>query len=160
MGALRQFKVWRGDKTGGQLEDFKVEVNEGEVVLDVIHRLQATQTPDLAVRWNCKAGKCGSCSMEINGKPRLACMTRMNSFGDDEKAWSNLYIVANRIIGALGEVGKDQVGKDAIAKNVQKILIVKLDTEAKERAAKAMARANGMTASQERRARQCLASRD
>ena len=84
MGALRNFRVWRGDKTGGELDDFKVEVNEGEVVLDVLHRLQATQTPDLAVRWNCKAGKCGSCSMEINGKPRLGCMTRMSTFTPDE----------------------------------------------------------------------------
>src|SRR4030088_1977320 len=84
MGSVRRFRVWRGDKAGGQLEDFDVEVNEGEVVLDVIHRLQATQAPDLAVRWNCKAGKCGSCSMEINGKPRLGCMTRMSTFAEDE----------------------------------------------------------------------------
>src|SRR5437763_7642010 len=75
MGSVHAFRVWRGDAAGGRLEDFQVEVNEGEVVLDVIHRLQATQAPDLAVRWNCKAGKCGSCSMEINGKPRLGCMT-------------------------------------------------------------------------------------
>jgi len=61
-----------------------VEANEGEVVLDVIHRVQATQMGDLAVRWNCKAGKCGSCSMEINGKPRLACMTQVASFGEEE----------------------------------------------------------------------------
>ncbi|GAA1605960.1 succinate dehydrogenase/fumarate reductase iron-sulfur subunit [Catellatospora bangladeshensis] len=81
---LRQFKVWRGDGSGGQLNDYQVEVNEGEVVLDVIHRLQATQEPDLACRWNCKAGKCGSCSMEINGMPRLGCMTRMSTFEDDE----------------------------------------------------------------------------
>jgi succinate dehydrogenase / fumarate reductase, iron-sulfur subunit len=59
-------------------------VNEGEVVLDIIHRLQATQTPDLAVRWNCKAGKCGSCSMEINGMPKLGCMTRMSTFEETE----------------------------------------------------------------------------
>jgi succinate dehydrogenase / fumarate reductase iron-sulfur subunit len=84
MGEKRHFRVWRGDDTGGQLEDFQVEVNEGEVVLDIIHRLQATQTPDLAVRWNCKAGKCGSCSMEINGKPRLGCMTRMSTFEEAE----------------------------------------------------------------------------
>jgi succinate dehydrogenase / fumarate reductase iron-sulfur subunit len=84
MGAPRSFRVWRGDADGGQLEDFKVEVNEGEVVLDVLHRLQATQTPDLAVRWNCKAGKCGSCSMEINGKPSLGCMTRMSTFAEGE----------------------------------------------------------------------------
>jgi succinate dehydrogenase / fumarate reductase, iron-sulfur subunit len=84
MGTKRQFRVWRGDETGGKLEDFQVEVNEGEVVLDVIHRLQATQAPDLAVRWNCKAGKCGSCSMEINGMPRLGCMTRMSTFAETE----------------------------------------------------------------------------
>ncbi|HEX5540965.1 MAG TPA: succinate dehydrogenase/fumarate reductase iron-sulfur subunit [Micromonospora sp.] len=84
MGDKRHFKVWRGDEQGGQLEDYHVEVNEGEVVLDVLHRLQATETPDLACRWNCKAGKCGSCSVEINGLPRLSCMTRMSTFAEDE----------------------------------------------------------------------------
>jgi succinate dehydrogenase / fumarate reductase iron-sulfur subunit len=84
MGYKAKFKVWRGDADGGDLQDFTVEVNEGEVVLDVIHRLQATQAPDMAVRWNCKAGKCGSCSAEINGRPRLMCMTRMSVFAEDE----------------------------------------------------------------------------
>jgi succinate dehydrogenase / fumarate reductase iron-sulfur subunit len=84
MGYNARFKVWRGDDTDGDLEDFTVEVNEGEVVLDVIHRLQATSAPDLAVRWNCKAGKCGSCSAEINGRPRLMCMTRMSTFGEGD----------------------------------------------------------------------------
>jgi succinate dehydrogenase / fumarate reductase, iron-sulfur subunit len=78
------FKVWRGDDETGELQDYVVEVNEGEVVLDIIHRLQATQAQDLAVRWNCKAGKCGSCSAEINGKPRLLCMTRMSVFTEEE----------------------------------------------------------------------------
>jgi succinate dehydrogenase / fumarate reductase iron-sulfur subunit len=84
MGYAARFRIWRGDDTGGALEDFTVDVNEGEVVLDIVHRLQATQAPDLAVRWNCKAGKCGSCSAEINGRPRLLCMTRMSTFGEDE----------------------------------------------------------------------------
>ncbi|MEV7414230.1 succinate dehydrogenase/fumarate reductase iron-sulfur subunit [Streptomyces sp. NPDC089919] len=75
-----RFRVWRGDAAGGGLADFTVEVNDGEVVLDIIHRLQATQAQDLAVRWNCKAGKCGSCSAEVNGRPRLMCMTRMSVF--------------------------------------------------------------------------------
>ena len=77
-------RVWRGDRGQGDLADYTVEVNEGEVVLDVLHRLQATQAGDLAIRWNCKAGKCGSCSMEINGRPRLACMTRMSTFTEEE----------------------------------------------------------------------------
>ena len=84
MAYQANMRVWRGDIDGGALENYEVEVNEGEVVLDIIHRLQHTQTPDLAVRWNCKAGKCGSCSAEINGRPRLMCMTRMSTFGENE----------------------------------------------------------------------------
>ena len=79
-----KFRVWRGDADGGELRDYAVEVNEGEVVLDIIHRIQASQAGDLAVRWNCKAGKCGSCSAEINGRPRLLCMTRMSTYAEDE----------------------------------------------------------------------------
>jgi succinate dehydrogenase / fumarate reductase iron-sulfur subunit len=84
MGYLAKFRVWRGNAKSGALTNYEVEVNEGEVVLDVIHRIQATEAPDLAVRWNCKAGKCGSCSAEVNGKPRLMCMTRMNTFNPDD----------------------------------------------------------------------------
>jgi len=82
--AKRAFKVWRGNKEGGDFKAFEVEVDPGMVVLDVLHRIQAREANDLALRWNCKAGKCGSCSMEINGKPRLACMTRMNTFDEQE----------------------------------------------------------------------------
>ena len=77
-------RLWRGDADGGGLVDYEVPALEGEVVLDVVHRIQATSAPDLAVRWNCKAGKCGSCSAEINGKPRLMCMTRMSTLPQDE----------------------------------------------------------------------------
>jgi len=77
-------RVFRGDPGGGEFKDYRVETGEGMVVLDVIHRIQATQAPDLACRWNCKAGKCGSCSAEVNGTPRLMCMTRMNLFADGE----------------------------------------------------------------------------
>src|SRR6266850_1025570 len=72
------FKIWRGTKEGGALVDYKTEISEGMVVLDAIHQIQSKQAPDLACRWNCKAGKCGSCSAEVNGSPRLMCMTRMN----------------------------------------------------------------------------------
>jgi succinate dehydrogenase / fumarate reductase iron-sulfur subunit len=72
------FRIWRGDRKGGQFHDYSAEVGEGMVVLDAIHQIQATQANDLACRWNCKAGKCGSCSAEINGVPRLMCMTRLD----------------------------------------------------------------------------------
>src|SRR5260370_20435542 len=77
-------RVYRGNSEGGQLKDYNVQAEEGMVVLDVIHKIQATQSSDLACRWNCKAGKCGSCSAEINGKPRLMCMTRMETVPTDQ----------------------------------------------------------------------------
>ena len=82
--AKRSFRVWRGDAKGGEFATYEVEVDSGMVVLDVLHRIQERNANDLAIRWNCKAGKCGSCSMEINGKPRLSCMTRMNIFEEHE----------------------------------------------------------------------------
>jgi succinate dehydrogenase / fumarate reductase iron-sulfur subunit len=72
------FRIWRGDASGGAPRDYTTQVSEGMVVLDAVHQVQAESAPDLAVRWNCKAGKCGSCSAEVNGHPRLMCMTRLS----------------------------------------------------------------------------------
>ena len=77
------FKIWRGDASGGQFVDYTTEVSEGMVVLDAVHQIQAKQANDLACRWNCKAGKCGSCSAEVNGLPRLMCMTRLSDLPPD-----------------------------------------------------------------------------
>jgi succinate dehydrogenase / fumarate reductase, iron-sulfur subunit len=82
--AQRTFRIWRGNKDGGEFVEYSVETQPGMVVLDGIHRIQAEHASDLACRWNCKAGKCGSCSMEINGKPKLSCMTRLNTFAEGE----------------------------------------------------------------------------
>ena len=73
------FRIWRGNASAGEFKEYQTEAGEGMVVLDAVHRIQAEQAPDLAVRWNCKAGKCGSCSAEVNGKPGLMCMTRLNT---------------------------------------------------------------------------------
>jgi len=70
------FKIWRGQGKTGEFQEFATEISEGMVVLDAVLHIQGEQASDLALRWNCKAGKCGSCSAEINGKPRLMCMTR------------------------------------------------------------------------------------
>jgi succinate dehydrogenase / fumarate reductase iron-sulfur subunit len=83
-GDKARLRVFRGTSEGGAFRDYEVETYPGMVVLDAVHDIQAKQAPDLAVRWNCKAGRCGSCSAEVNGKPRLMCMTRMNSFEPGE----------------------------------------------------------------------------
>src|SRR5260370_20900051 len=82
--ATATFNIWRGTKEAGEFKTYTAEVGEGVVVLDCVHQIQATQAPDLACRWNCKAGKCGSCSAEINGRPRLMCMTRMETVPTDQ----------------------------------------------------------------------------
>jgi succinate dehydrogenase / fumarate reductase, iron-sulfur subunit len=82
--ATATFQIWRGDAKSGEFKEYTTPVTEGMVVLDAIHQIQAEQASDLAVRWNCKAGKCGSCSAEINGMPRLMCMTRLNQIPLDQ----------------------------------------------------------------------------
>ena len=78
------FKIWRGNADSGAFSDYTIDIDDGMVVLDAVHQIQASQAPDLAVRWNCKAGKCGSCSAEINGKPKLMCMTRLEDLPLDD----------------------------------------------------------------------------
>ncbi|MCC7474067.1 MAG: succinate dehydrogenase/fumarate reductase iron-sulfur subunit [Pirellulales bacterium] len=77
-------RIYRGDNEKGEMVDYKVPVQPGMVVLDAVHAVQAMHAPDLAVRWNCKAGKCGSCAGEVNGKPRLMCMDRMDKYPPGE----------------------------------------------------------------------------
>lgn len=78
------FNIWRGDAEDGKFKEYTTELSEGMVVLDAMHQVQAEQAQDLAIRWNCKAGKCGSCSAEVNGMPKLMCMTRMSDLPTDE----------------------------------------------------------------------------
>jgi|SRR5436190_7424483 len=82
--AIATFQILRGDANDNRIESYSIEVSEGMVVLDAVHAIQATQANDLAVRWNCKAGKCGSCSAEINGMPKLMCMTRLSDLPLDK----------------------------------------------------------------------------
>ncbi len=77
------FLIYRGEAEG-QLKEYRTEVSEGMVVLDAILNIQGKSAPDLAVRCNCKAGKCGSCSAEIGGRPRLMCKTRISDLPDNK----------------------------------------------------------------------------
>ena len=80
MAETTTLRIFRGDKEGGELVEYAVPAAPGMVVLDAVHAVQAMHAPDLAVRWNCKAGRCGSCSAEVNGRPRLLCMDRVDQY--------------------------------------------------------------------------------
>src|SRR6201996_7877837 len=77
--AQATFRIWRGERGAGEFHDYSTEASAGMVVLDAVHQIQAQQAGDMAVRWNCKAGKCGSWSAEIHGMPKPVCMTRVHS---------------------------------------------------------------------------------
>ncbi|MSO20882.1 MAG: succinate dehydrogenase/fumarate reductase iron-sulfur subunit [Acidobacteria bacterium] len=79
------FRISTGSAEQHEEKTYRVPVAEGWVVLDAVHYIQAHEAPDLAVRWNCKAAKCGSCSAEVNGKPKLMCKTRLDDFADGEE---------------------------------------------------------------------------
>src|SRR6476469_9175052 len=81
---LETFNIERGDRASRNFKNYTIEVSEGMVVLDAVLQIQAEQANDLAVRWNCKAGHCGSCSAEVNGIPKLMCMCRMNELPMDK----------------------------------------------------------------------------
>ena len=80
----RKVIVQRGQNPDFFMHEYEIDGGPGMVVLDAIHQIQAEQAPDLAVRWNCKAGKCGSCSAEVNGMPKLMCMTRLSDYEENE----------------------------------------------------------------------------
>jgi succinate dehydrogenase iron-sulfur subunit len=82
--STRMLQLWRGDASGGELVGYEIEAQTGMVVLDAVLEIQRSQARDLAVRWNCKAAKCGSCSAEINGRPRLMCKTRLDHLPEEE----------------------------------------------------------------------------
>ncbi len=83
-GKSYRLKIFRGDAEGGKEVEYEIEAIEGMVVLDAVLKIQAEQANDLAVRWNCKAAHCGSCSAEINGRPKLLCKTRVEEYEGQE----------------------------------------------------------------------------
>ena len=108
--ATATFKIWRGDADGGEFKEYTTELTEGMVVLDAMRQVQAEQANDLAIRWNCKAGRCGSCSAEVNGQPRLMCMTLIRELPTDRsvtveplKAFRNLSTTMGHSTGLIRE---------------------------------------------------------
>lgn len=107
------FKVYRGDAKTGKEEAYKVPNVEGMVVLDAIHWLQGNVDGSLACRWNCKAAKCGSCSAEINGRPRLMCKTRI-----DEFAGKDIHVHPMKAFPLIKDLVTDVSFNYKVAKNI------------------------------------------
>jgi len=70
-------RIWRGDESGGDWAEFGVPARENQTILDVVTQIQREQAPDLAYRFSCRVGMCGSCAMEVNGRARWTCRTHV-----------------------------------------------------------------------------------
>lgn len=108
---MDEVKASRGDANGGDFVEYIAEISEGMVVLDAVHEIQATQATDLACRWNCKAGKCGSCSAEINDMPKLMCMTRLDELTLDKPVTIEPMRAFPRIRDLVMDVSWNYTGK-------------------------------------------------
>src|SRR5215208_2528614 len=100
---MAKLGIFRGDAEGGEEVEYEIPLVEGMVVLDAVLTIQAHQAPDLAVRWNCKAAHCGSCSAEINGRPSLTCKTRLSDF----EAGETITVVALRSFPLIRDLVTD-----------------------------------------------------
>lgn len=58
---------------------FQVDRSRLAVVLDVLIAVQQEHDPTLAFRYSCRTAMCGTCTVEMNGSPVLACRTPVRS---------------------------------------------------------------------------------
>lgn len=75
-------KIWRG-REDGALQTYTVPRRESQTVLDVVTWVQRNEEPALAYRFACRVGMCGSCAMQVNGKPRWTCRTHVSRVAKD-----------------------------------------------------------------------------
>ena len=55
--------------------DYSIPYTDRQGILDALHFIFQSIDSTLAYRWNCRTGQCGSCAININGVPALACRT-------------------------------------------------------------------------------------
>lgn len=75
--AKLEASIWRGDASGGGYRIYEVPARDNQTVLDVVSWIQRNAAPDLAYRFSCRVGMCGSCAMTVNGTPRWTCRTHV-----------------------------------------------------------------------------------
>jgi len=79
-----QVSIWRGAEEG-EFVEYKVPLRENQTVLDVVTEVQREQEPELAYRFACRVGVCGSCAMTVNGRPRWTCRSHVNDVIDGNR---------------------------------------------------------------------------
>jgi len=63
--------------------EFKVPVQKWTTVLEAILFVKQNLDHSVAVRYSCRQASCGSCGMQINGKPSLACYTKISELNSN-----------------------------------------------------------------------------
>ncbi|MEV0603390.1 succinate dehydrogenase iron-sulfur subunit [Streptomyces sp. NPDC050315] len=79
---IRRFNPEVSDEASWQ--DFQLELDPKERVLDGLHKIKWEQDGTLTFRRSCAHGICGSDAMRINGKNRLACKTLIKDINPEK----------------------------------------------------------------------------
>lgn len=82
MSGELKVRIWRGGETG-EFREYAAPARENQTVLDVVAEVRRRDAPDLAYRYACRVGVCGSCAMTVNGIPRWACRTHVRRAARD-----------------------------------------------------------------------------
>lgn len=81
-GGTLAVEIWRGREEGGFVL-YEVPHRASQTVLDVVTWVQRHLEPALAYRFACRVGMCGSCAMQVNGRPRWTCRTHVSRVARD-----------------------------------------------------------------------------
>jgi succinate dehydrogenase / fumarate reductase iron-sulfur subunit len=93
---FRIFRYRAGDPGSGHFDETSLAVEEATTVLDVLKAL-SRKDRTLMIRHSCHHGSCGTCACRINGKERLACLTRVLELGAE--------VVTVEPLNKLGRLG-------------------------------------------------------
>jgi succinate dehydrogenase iron-sulfur subunit len=66
-----------------KFDEFKIPYQKWTTVLDAILEVKKHLDHSIAVRYSCRQATCGSCGMKINGRPALACFTKISDLNSD-----------------------------------------------------------------------------
>jgi succinate dehydrogenase / fumarate reductase iron-sulfur subunit len=82
---MKLFQIQRYSPAEGKSsQEYRLELKEAASVLDALHTIRAEHDATLAYRFSCRSSVCGSCAMWINGRPRLACQTKVDQLNGEK----------------------------------------------------------------------------
>ncbi len=75
---MKKLNLYVFVKCNNRVKKYHFQSKSRTTLLDALLYVQQLDS-SVSVRWNCRTGQCGICAIRVNGKPKLACMTKLLS---------------------------------------------------------------------------------